>query len=30
VPPTGDPVVDGVVNTVNQLLGTVVGQPPSS
>ncbi|HEX4821092.1 MAG TPA: hypothetical protein VFV00_12895 [Acidimicrobiales bacterium] len=30
VPQTGDPVVDGVVNSVNQLLGAVVGQPPSS
>ena len=28
VPPTGSPVVDGVVNDVNQLLGGIVGQPP--
>jgi len=30
VPQTGDPVVDGLVDNVNQLLGTAVGQPPNS
>lgn len=28
VPPTGQPLVDGLVNDVNQLLGGLVGQPP--